>query len=216
VALRVVALALALLLLPDCSRVTRLGVGPVVAYPGDGRPSYGDALALRRGVGTSDFESLGFLEYEARLLVSERTQAASLGAGYAALRWFGPALGGLSLAPALGVERIDAKGLFNAGLHGGASLGWQLDERVREREDRPWIAMPDVELGDAARYIRIERERHVLTLELCASVDLRGTREPLYALGLLVGLTFTEEQRTVPAVPRAPPFPFGPLRPRAR
>jgi hypothetical protein len=216
VALRVLALALALLLLPDCSRVTRLGVGPAVAYPGDGQPSYGDALVVRRGLGTSDFESLGFLEYEARLLVTERTQAASLGAGYAALRWFGPALGGVSLTPAFGAERIDAKALFNAGLHGGASIGWQLDERVREREDRPWIVLPDAYLGDAGRFIRIERERHVLSLELLASVDLRGTRDPLYALGLLVGLTFSEERRTVRAPPRRPVFPFGPLEPRPR
>ncbi len=211
-ALRFFALALLLVTLPNCTKATRLGVGPVVAYPGDGAPSYGDALVLRRGVGTSDFESVGLLEYEARLLVTERTQAGSLGAGYAALRWLGPGLAGVSLTPALGAERIDDKALFNAGLHGGASFGVTLDERVSERRARPWMAMPDADLGDNARFIRVRRERSVLTLELMGSVDLRGTREPLYVLGLLLGLTWTHEQKDVAAPPKKH-FPFGPLVP---
>jgi hypothetical protein len=213
VALRALGLALLLVALSDCTHATRLGVGPAVAYPGDGRPSYGDVLVLRRGRGDSDFERVGLVEYEARLLVTERTQAASLGAGYAGMRWFGPGLGAFSLTPALGAERVDRKALFNAGLHGGTSFGWQLDERVNERTARPWLRMPDLDLD---HFVTIERERRVLTLELVGSVDLRGTREPLYALGLLVGLSFLHEQKDVAAPPLPRFLPFGPLAPRPR
>jgi hypothetical protein len=77
------------------------------------------------------------------------------------------------------------------------------------------MAMPDVDLGDGARFIRVRRERSVLTLEALGSVDLRGTREPLYVLGLLVGLTWTDERKDVAAPPRLPFVPFG-LMPRTR
>jgi hypothetical protein len=216
VALRALGLILLLVALTDCTHATRLGVGPAVAYPGDGRPSYGDVLVLRRGSGGSDFESVALAEYEARLLVTERTQAASLGAGYAGMRWFGPGLGAFSLTPALGAERVDSKTLFNAGLHGGASFGWQLDERVKEHPRRSWLAVPDLDFGDGARFVTVVRERHVLALELLGSVDLRGTREPLYALGLLVGLSFLEERKDVPAPPLPRFFRFRPRAPRPR
>jgi hypothetical protein len=177
--------------LTSCTNVTRLGVGPVVAYPGGDGPSYGDELVLRRGIGTSDFEGISIAEYEARLLVTERTQAVSLGAGYAGLRWVGPALLTLNVTPALGLERCRGKPLGNVGIHGGTGLGFTLAQSLSERPG--WQPLPKHYRMHSREYVVRERERTVLTFELTGSVDARGTREPLLTAGFLVGLAFTSE-----------------------
>src|SRR5262249_41987494 len=61
--------------LGGCTNVTRFGIGPVAAYPDDGKASLGDELRLRRGIGSSDFDAIGIGEYELRALVTERSQS---------------------------------------------------------------------------------------------------------------------------------------------
>ncbi len=199
------------LLAGACTNVTRVGVGPVAAFPDDEGASYGDELVVRRGIGTSDFASITAFEYEARALVTERSQALSLGAGPSYLPWLGPVLASMSLAPAVGIERVHEKVLGNLGLHGALGLGVTLSESFREA--RSASLPPDVISGDGG-YLTQARDRTLLGLELTGSVDVRGTRSPLLGLGLLVALTFTAERRELP-LPDLPPTPFGlPFAPR--
>jgi len=208
---RVAGLVVVLGCLPSCTNVTRLGVGPVAAYPGGQGASYGDAFVLRRGVGTSDFEGISIGEYEARAVVTEDTQAASLGAGYSAMRWLGSGMLGLSVTPALGIERCRGKMLGNAGLHGGFFTGITLAEVATQRRV-PYRESRHAGLG-VPEYVIRERERTVLTLEFMGSVDARGTREPLLMSGLLVGLAWTNESHEVVVEPLdESPFGFGPFR----
>jgi hypothetical protein len=187
-----------------CTNVTRLGVGPVAAYPSSIEdPSYGDAFLFRGAIGTSDFTSVRAAEYETRLLVTEETQAFSLGVGYLGMRWLGPGMLMLSATPALGVERCRGKPLGNAGLHGGFGMGIALAE---SRWQRPgWNPLPEHYRLASNHYVRQDRKRTLLTLELVGSVDVRGTREPLLMTGLLVGLAFTHESREVEIEPPVPP-----------
>jgi hypothetical protein len=204
---RLLVLGAALALLPDCTNVTRLSAGPAVAFPGDGHKSYGEEIVLHRGIGTSDFDSIGVAGYEARLLVTEETHALSLGAGYSAMKWWGDGLTFVNLDPALGFELTRGKPLGNAGLHGALGFGWTFEE---ERSQRPaqW-ALPRIYPGiDCDRHVTVERRRRVVTLELTGSADLRGTREPLYTLGVLLGVAFTLEQDDI-VLPPPPQRPFG-------
>jgi hypothetical protein len=197
---RVLGLAAALALLPDCTNVTRLSVGPAVAFPGDGHESYGEEIVLRRGIGTSDFESIAMLEYATRLLVSQETHALSLGGGFSAMKWWGDGLALASLGPAFGLEVTRGKPLGNAGLHGALGFGWTFEEERAERPAR-WTINPEVCALNCARYVTIERRRRVVTLELTGSANLRGTRQPLYTLGLLLGVAFTDEQDDIELPP---------------
>lgn len=207
--LRVVVLGAALALLPDCTNVSRLSAGPVLALPGNGHESYGEQISVHRGIGTSDFDSIGIAEYEARLLVTEETQALSLGAGYSGMKWWGSGLAFVNLDPALGLEITREKPLGNAGLHGALGFGFTFDE---QRSQRPVHWRPDVvdpcPFRDCSVFQTIERNRSLITLELTGSADLRGTRQPLYTLGLLLGVTFTNEQDDVELPPIPPRFPF--------
>jgi hypothetical protein len=198
-AARVLVLGAAFTLLPACTNVTRLSAGPAVAFPGDGHESFGEELVLRRGIGTSDFDSIGIAEYEARLLVGQETHALSLGAGYSAMKWWGDGLAFASVTPALGFELTREKPLGNAGLHGALGFGFTIEE---ERQQRParWLVVG----VDRERYVTVERRRRVATLELVGSAALRGTREPLYTLGVLLGVAFTNEQDDV----ELPPLPI--------
>lgn len=198
---RVLVLAAALALLPDCTNVTRLSAGPAVAFPGDGRESYGEQIVLRRGIGTSDFESIGIAEYEARLLVTEETHALSLGGGLAAMEWWGNGLALASLNPAFGFELTRGKPLGNAGLHGALGFGWTFEEENDQREARWTTVLQEACPIECSRYVTIERRRRVVTLELTGSADLRGTRQPLYTLGLLLGVAFTDEQDDIELPP---------------
>jgi hypothetical protein len=202
---RVLVLAAALALLPDCTNVTRLSAGPAVAFPGDGRESYGEEIVLRRGIGTSDFESIGIAEYEARLLVTQETHVLSLGGGVAAMEWWGNGLALASLNPAFGFELTRGKPLGNAGLHGALGFGWTFEEERTQRQAR-WTIVPELCGIDCARYVTIERRRRIVTLELTGSADLRGTRDPLYAVGLLLGVAFTDEQDDIELPPEADPL----------
>jgi hypothetical protein len=205
---RVLVLGAALALLPDCTNVTRLSAGPAVAFPGDGHRSYGEEIVLHRGVGTSDFDSIGVAGYEARLLVTEETHALSLGAGYSAMKWWGDGLAFANLDPAFGFELTRGKPLGNAGLHGALGFGWTFEEERSEREAN-WNIFPAMcPIGCEPR-VTVERRRRVVTLELAGSADLRGTREPLYTLGILLGVAFTNEQDDIvlPA-PELPPNGF--------
>lgn len=193
---RVLVLAATLALLSACSNVTRLSAGPAVAFPGDGHESYGEEIVLRRGIGTSDFETIGMLDYEARLLVTEETQALSLGAGPSAIKWWGDGLAFASATPALGFELTRGKPLGNAGLHGALGFGWTIEEERSQRRPR-WMTFG----LDGERYVTVERRRRVVTLELAGSVDLRGTRQPLYTLGVLLGIAFTNEQDDIEISP---------------
>jgi hypothetical protein len=199
---RVLCLGAALALLPDCTNVTRVSAGPAVAFPGDGHESYGEEIVLRRGIGTSDFETIGTMEYEARLLVSQETHALSLGPGYSAMKWWGDGLAFASLDPAFGLELTRGKPLGNAGLHGALGFGWTIEEERAQRPAR-WTIVPEICALDCPRYVTIERRRRVVTLELTASANLRGTRQPLYTLGLLLGIALTDEQDDV-ELPREP------------
>jgi hypothetical protein len=201
---RVLVLGAALALLPDCTNVTRLSAGPAVAFPGDGHRSYGEEIVLRRGVGTSDFESIGVAEYEARLLVSQETHALSLGAGYGAMKWWGDGIAFANLGPAFGFELTRGKPLGNAGLHGALGFGWTFEESRSQRPAR-WLAFG----MDRESYVTVERKRRAVTLELMGSADLRGTRQPLYTVGVLLGVAFTNEQDDVQLPPRRPLDGFG-------
>jgi hypothetical protein len=201
---RVLGLAAALALLPDCTNVTRLSAGPAVAFPGDGHQSYGEEIALRRGIGTSDFESIGTLEYAARLLVSQETHALSLGGGYSAMKWWGNGLALASLNPAFGVEVTRGKPLGNAGLHAAMGFGWTFEEERSHRQAR-WTMQPAYCGNECWRYLTVERRRRVVTLELTGSANLRGTRQPLYTFGLLLGVALTDEQDDI-VLPLDHPF----------
>jgi hypothetical protein len=190
---RVIALGAALSFLAGCTNVTRLSAGPAAAFPGEGRVSYGQELVLRRGIGTSDFEAIGVMEYETRLLVTEETQALAAGAGYSAMRWFGPALVFANLDPALGFELTRGKPLGNAGLHGALGYGWAFADERRQHRAR-WALLPEACGIDCDRQVTVERIRKSVTVELAGSVDVRGTREPLFTLGVLLGIAFTHEQ----------------------
>jgi hypothetical protein len=202
---RVLLLGAALALLPDCTNVTRLSAGPAVAFPGNGHESYGEEIVLRRGIGTSDFESIGVGEYEARLLVSEETHALSLGAGVGAMKWWGDGLAFAHAAPAFGFELTRGKPLGNAGLHGALGFGWTFDE-TQSRHPPKWMIFG----MDRERYLTVERKRRVVTLELMGSADLRGTRQPLYTLGVLLGVAFTNEQDDIELPPPRIPPGFAP------
>jgi hypothetical protein len=206
--LRVLVLGAALALLPDCTNVTRVSVGPVAAFPGKGHVSYGEQISVRRGIGTSDFTSGDVMGYEGRLLVTQETQALSLGVNYGAFRWSGPALLFLDLGPSFGIELTREKPLGNAGLHGALGFGWTFDEQRRQRRAR-WALLPEACGMDCDRHATIERERRVVTLELTGSADLRGTRQPLYTYGILLGIAFTDEQDDVTLPPRDPLDGFG-------
>jgi hypothetical protein len=201
--LRALVLGAALALLPDCTNVSRVSAGPTVAFPGDGRESYGEEIVLRRGIGTSDFESIGIAEYEARLLVTEETHALSLGAGYSAMQWWGDGLTFASLGPALGFELTREKPLGNAGLRGALGFGWTFEGTRNQRPAR-WL-LPEVCGIDCDRHVTVERRRRVVTLELTGSANLRGTRQPLYTLGVLLGVAFTDEQDDVVLPSPGPP-----------
>jgi hypothetical protein len=198
---RVLGVAAALALLPDCTNVTRLSAGPAVAFPGDGHESYGEEIALRRGIGTSDFESIGTLEYAARLLVSQETHALSLGGGYSAMKWWGDGLALASLNPAFGLEVTRGKPLGNAGLHAAMGFGWTFDEERRRYPARWRTTVPEICGNNCPSYVTIERRRRVLTLELTGSANLRGTRQPLYTLGFLLGVALTDEQDDIEVPP---------------
>jgi hypothetical protein len=202
---RVLVLGAALALLPDCTNVTRLSAGPAVAFPGDGHESFGEEVVLRRGIGTSDFESIGIAEYEARLLVGEETHALSLGAGFSALNWWGDGLLLASVTPALGFELTREKPLGNAGLHAALGLGWTIEEHRDQRPVR-WLLVG----VDRERYVTVERRRRAVTLELVGSAAVRGTRQPLYTLGALLGIAFTNEQDDIELPPVGVPRLFGP------
>lgn len=196
---RVLVFGAALALLPNCTNVTRLSAGPAVAFPGDGHRSYGEEIVLRRGIGTSDFDSIGVGEYEARLLVSEETHALSLGAGFGAMQWWGDGMTFANLGPALGFELTRGKPLGNAGLHGSLGFGWTFEETRSRRRPR-WLIFG----MDRERFLTVERKRRVVTLELMGSADLRGTRQPLYTLGILLGVAFTNEQDDIELAPPTP------------
>jgi len=194
----------------SCTNVTRFGVGPVAAFPDDQGASWGDELILRRGIGTSDFSSIAAAEYEARALVTERTQALSLGAGPTYMPWLGPVLVSMSGTPAVGIERVHHKVLGNVGLHGGLGLSFPLAESLNESRHVPLVQMGPWNDG----YVSQARDRTLLGFELTGSVDVRGTRAPLLAAGLLVQLTFTEERREVPVPAIAPGLLAFPPAPR--
>jgi hypothetical protein len=160
---RVLVLSAALSLLSDCTNVTRLSAGPAVAFPGDGHESYGEEIVLRRGIGTSDFDSIGVGEYEARLLVTQETHALSLGTGYSAMKWWGDGLAFANLDPALGFELTRGKPLGNAGLHGALGFGWTFEETRSQRRPH-WFMLPGTCGIDCDRYVTIERRRRVVTL----------------------------------------------------
>lgn len=208
---RVAGLVALLGCLSSCTNVTRLGVGPVAAYPGGQGASYGDAFVLRRGIGTSDFEGISIGEYEARAVITEDTQSVTLGAGYSGMRWLGSGLLAMSIAPAFGVERCRGEWLGNVGLHGGFVTGITLAEEVRQWKPPPQM-FRHYALG-LPEYVVRERERTVLTLEFMGSVDARLSREPLLMSGILIGLAWTNESHevVVESIDESP-FGFGPLR----
>jgi hypothetical protein len=175
-----------------------------MARPGDGKPSFGDELRWREAAGESDGSALTGVELEGRLLVTQRSQAFSLGVGPTYLHWLGPAAISLSLTPALGGEYFDRTVLATAGLRGGLGLGLTLAEGGERGLDG--FGLPDVVMPNVGRYVRVIRRRTLLTLELTGAADVRS-RGGSVAAGLLVGLAWSDERFTEPAPP-LPAWPF--------
>jgi hypothetical protein len=200
--LRAFCIAGALPLAFGCSHMSRFALGPAVAYPDDGDASYGGELRVRTGAGSSDEKSATFLEVGGRLLVTERTQALGVGMGPAYLHWLGPSAITASLTPGLGVEHFQQKPFMNFSLNGSLGTGLVLEERVRG--DRPWAITPEaVGLPDGT--ILLRRDRVVLTLDVTGSIDARTTRQPLYGIGILIGVAKIGERYSIEAPQPAHP-----------
>jgi hypothetical protein len=183
--------------------MTRVAAGPVVAYPDDGEPSYGDELRLRTGAGTSDGDDLAVAETGMRLLVTERSQSLGAELGPAYVLWLGPSAFTASFTPGLGVEHFDDKVFFNASLHGALGTGIVLDERVRRDHSWNWLVqMEGVPEGPP----HVIRKRIVLTLDIAGGLDARTTRDPLFTVGVLVGIAWVNERYTVPAADPVEPW----------
>jgi hypothetical protein len=188
-----IALGLLAWCVAGCSQLARLGVGPVVARPDGSRAATGDELRVREGVGSSNGTEVSLLETEGRLVVTERTQALSLGVGPAYLRWFGPAALTVSLTPAFGAEYFDHTAFATAGVHGGLGLGFVLSGS--ERQSHPWGPWwPELETLN----LTFVRRRTLLTLELAGAADARSRGTSLMA-GVLIGIAWSDEQYEVEA-----------------
>jgi hypothetical protein len=176
--------------------MTRVAAGPVAAYPDDGDPSYGGELRVRKGAGGSDSEEASFLEFGGRLLVTERTQAIGVGMGGAYLRWLRPGVLTVSVMPSLGVERFLEKPFMNLSLHGSVGTGFILKEQLHR--DRAWALTPEM-VGPPDGTISVVRRRFLLTLDLTGAIDARTTRQPLYGVGILLGIARIDERYSVDA-----------------
>lgn len=187
-----------------CSELGSLAVGPVAARPNGEQTSYGDELQLRFGAGSSDGEALSVLESQARLAITERASAVSVGLGPAHVRWLGPAALTARIAPQLGVAYFDRTLFASAGLHAGLGLGAVLQESERPLAWGPW--WPELQAA-TPQFRSLVRRRTLLTLELTGSADAQA-RGAVLALGLLVGLAWSEEQYTsdIPLLPQVPPL----------
>jgi len=191
-----------------CSQMMRVAAGPAAAYPDDGAPSYGGELRVRRGSGESDAEEAALLEVGGRLLVTERTQAIGAGMGGAYLHWLGPSAVTASIMPGLGVERFREKAFMNFSLHAALGTGLVLKESIG-RDDRWHLFMPPEMTLPMPQRISLKRKRVVLTLDFTGSIDARTTRQPLYGVGILVGIAWIVERYDVDAPePADPKHPF--------
>jgi hypothetical protein len=160
---------------------------------------------VRKGAGGSDSQEASFLEYGGRLLVTERTQAIGVGMGGAYLRWLRPGVLMASIMPGLGVERFRDKPFMNLSLHGSLGTGFVLKEGLRR--DRSWALTPEM-VGLPDGTISVVRGRFLLTLDVTGAIDARTTRQPLYGIGILVGLAWIAERYEVDV-----PEPFDPMNP---
>lgn len=174
-----------------CSRLGSFAVGPIVSHPTGVEASYGDELRLRRGAGSGDDDALSVIEAQARLAVTERASAVSVGVGPAHLRWAGPLAFTLRAAPMLGAQWFDRTVFASAGLHGGLGAGLVLDE-AEHVLPRIWTIGPPMTERETIDY---RRDRTLLTLELSGSADVQARGVTLSA-GILIGLAWSEEHLT--------------------
>jgi hypothetical protein len=197
-------LAVSALLLPGCSRLGGVSVGPMVARPSAMKASYGDELRLRHGAGSSDGSELSVFEFEGRLALTQRVGAVGVSIGPAYVRWLGPMALMARASGGFGAEYFDHTVFASAAAHGGFGLGFVLESSEQEQPRRgPWLAVPQPELGGSMR----RRERTLLTLEPTGSVDAH-VRGVTLSAALLIGLSWSEEEFFVASPPRPSPLLF--------
>lgn len=159
----------------------------MVVAPEEARPRGAIAIEAAEGGGSTrdDGRRSSFVDGRARLVVAERHQHLAALAGLSGVSWHGrdtPLWYGA--AAGIGVERIPDNGFFELTGQLRAGSGVTSSEKTNPLAFGPWATgLPPSRM----------RTRSVLTLGLAGDVDVRFTRDPMFVVSLLFGITTFRE-----------------------